>query len=305
ADESGVKRGEFNYSDFGETAVSGNVGDIRYRYTGQEWDEEAGEYNYLAREYDPATGRFNSLDPAREGISPYEYARSNPINYVDPDGKAPKIIKWKYTVTLDSILSSPPIGKSQGLKLIQRPAKGYGGAFQRLWVQKGRVGGISHRTRVTLDELEGKYHFAMSSELITYVKEVLVGDQSHYTIIEEMNGRNPELNIGETSLLGIMKIRDGMIKKIKIKSYSHEINDPELMKLRVEKMLGALYGGEDVPMKLREREIKVHINVNGEVGELPSYEVATKGLPSYQEATRFAPGEYLGEGARVRLPRIE
>ncbi|WP_281836964.1 hypothetical protein, partial [Propionigenium maris] len=42
ADESGVKRGEFNYSDFGETAVSGNVGDIRYRYTGQEWDEEAG-----------------------------------------------------------------------------------------------------------------------------------------------------------------------------------------------------------------------------------------------------------------------
>ncbi|GLI56718.1 hypothetical protein PM10SUCC1_22320 [Propionigenium maris DSM 9537] len=96
ADESGVKRGEFNYSDFGETAVSGNVGDIRYRYTGQEWDEEVGEYNYLAREYDPATGRFNSPDPAREGFSPYVYVGNNPINFVDSDGKVKTYITGSY-----------------------------------------------------------------------------------------------------------------------------------------------------------------------------------------------------------------
>ncbi|GLI56716.1 hypothetical protein PM10SUCC1_22300 [Propionigenium maris DSM 9537] len=87
ADEYGEKRGELNYSDFGETTTSGEVGNIRYRYTGEEWDEEVEEYNYLAREYDPATGRFNSPDPAREGFSPYVYVGNNPINFVDSDGK--------------------------------------------------------------------------------------------------------------------------------------------------------------------------------------------------------------------------
>jgi len=81
----GQKVGGFQYSDFGKTSSTGEVENIRYRYTGQEWDGEVEEYNYLAREYDPATGRFNSPDPAREGFSPYVYAGNNPINYADPD----------------------------------------------------------------------------------------------------------------------------------------------------------------------------------------------------------------------------
>ncbi|GLI56717.1 hypothetical protein PM10SUCC1_22310 [Propionigenium maris DSM 9537] len=97
ADEYGEKRGEFSYSDFGETTEAGEVGNIKYRYTGQEWDEEVGEYNYLAREYDPATGRFNSPDPAKQGFSPYVYVGNNPINFVDPDGKVYVLSEDKYS----------------------------------------------------------------------------------------------------------------------------------------------------------------------------------------------------------------
>jgi len=105
-DEVGQKRGGLNYSDFGETTTSGDVEDIRYRYTGQEWDEELEEYNYLAREYDPATGRFDSPDPAREGFSPYVYVGNNPINYVDPDGnvKSPLIIYSKDSLSEDALV---------------------------------------------------------------------------------------------------------------------------------------------------------------------------------------------------------
>jgi len=95
-DGAGEKRGQFNYSDFGETTVTGDLENIRYRYTGQEWDEELEEYNYLAREYDPVTGRFNGPDPAREGFSPYVYAGNNPINFVDPSGKA----KEKFSILM-------------------------------------------------------------------------------------------------------------------------------------------------------------------------------------------------------------
>jgi len=100
AGEAGEKRGEFNYSDFGETTTSGDVEDIRYRYTGQEWDEEAEEYNYLAREYDPVVGRFNSPDPVRQGFSPYVYAGDNPINFVDPDGEVYILSRDRYSTEI-------------------------------------------------------------------------------------------------------------------------------------------------------------------------------------------------------------
>jgi len=108
ADEAGQKRGELNYSDFGETTVTGEIEDIRYRYTGQEWDEELEEYNYLAREYDPVTARFNSPDPARQGFSPYVYVGNNPINFVDPDGKVKTYITGSYIGYTES---SSTIGK--------------------------------------------------------------------------------------------------------------------------------------------------------------------------------------------------
>lgn len=107
----GEKIGEFDYSDLGETLEKSEPGrsldSVKYRYTGQEWDEELGQYNYLAREYDPGVGRFDSVDPAREGFSPYTYVGNNPINYLDPDGEARKI----YLFTQDSFYYEDNIGR--------------------------------------------------------------------------------------------------------------------------------------------------------------------------------------------------
>jgi RHS repeat-associated protein len=92
-------------------------GELPYRFTGKEYDEETGFYYYGARYLDPRTSRWISGDPAmgeyipeapvneearkRNGNLPgmggvynvinlhvYHYAGNNPLKYTDPDGKA-------------------------------------------------------------------------------------------------------------------------------------------------------------------------------------------------------------------------
>jgi RHS repeat-associated protein len=57
-----------------------------HRYTGQILDEEQGVY-YGARYYLPEIGRFLSTDPLKEFPSIYIYTGSNPIRFLDKDGK--------------------------------------------------------------------------------------------------------------------------------------------------------------------------------------------------------------------------
>ncbi len=57
-------------------------------FTGRQLDEETGLYFYRARYYDAVKGRFIQRDPLGyvDGANLYEYALSNPINFVDPMG---------------------------------------------------------------------------------------------------------------------------------------------------------------------------------------------------------------------------
>jgi RHS repeat-associated protein len=64
----------------------------RYRFTGMERDEESGLEYHLARYYLPWLGRWSGADPSGidGGINLYEYCKSNPVRWIDLDGKDPK-----------------------------------------------------------------------------------------------------------------------------------------------------------------------------------------------------------------------
>ena len=61
-----------------------------YKFNGKELDVETGLYYYGARYYNPSTALWLGVDPLASkypSVSPYVYCVSNPIKYVDPDGR--------------------------------------------------------------------------------------------------------------------------------------------------------------------------------------------------------------------------
>jgi RHS repeat-associated protein len=83
---------------FGETMaeqLGSNYYNTPYKFNGKELDEETGLYYYGARYYDPRVSIWLSVDPLAEkypNVSPYVYCFNNPVLYVDPDGRDPRII---------------------------------------------------------------------------------------------------------------------------------------------------------------------------------------------------------------------
>jgi RHS repeat-associated protein len=89
-------RERYSYSPYGKPTILAPSGasrtasneDIRYSYTGREWDPELGLYHYRARLYDPRSGRFCSKDPINyaDGTNQFRYAFCNPLRYGDSLG---------------------------------------------------------------------------------------------------------------------------------------------------------------------------------------------------------------------------
>jgi RHS repeat-associated protein len=86
----------YTYKSFGE--IYSQAGSLvqPFTFTGREYDSESGLYFYRARYYDPRAGRFVTKDPIGflgGDVNLYRYVQNNPINWVDPEGTSPLLIK--------------------------------------------------------------------------------------------------------------------------------------------------------------------------------------------------------------------
>ncbi len=89
-----------SYKVFGEMAANEDVdGDgtsfhCNLRFPGQYFDAESNLHYNSYRFYDPAIGRYTSVDPlavniySPEDLNSYTYAHSDPVGFIDPDGRA-------------------------------------------------------------------------------------------------------------------------------------------------------------------------------------------------------------------------
>jgi RHS repeat-associated protein len=77
----------YDYTPYGSVWRTSVNEDVRYRFTGQEYDYETNMSNFRARLYDSDLGIFCSSDAAGQGFSPYMYCGGNPIIRVDRNGR--------------------------------------------------------------------------------------------------------------------------------------------------------------------------------------------------------------------------
>jgi RHS repeat-associated protein len=95
SDPSGTVTAQHDYFPFGEEYAASSGSDSR-RFTGKERDIETGLDYFGGRSYSAKLGRFAAVDPqlneSDAALNPqkwnrYAYARSNPLAFVDPDGR--------------------------------------------------------------------------------------------------------------------------------------------------------------------------------------------------------------------------
>ncbi|SEL79388.1 RHS repeat-associated core domain-containing protein, partial [Blastococcus sp. DSM 46786] len=93
--QNGATTGTYSYDPWGVTTPGQNAAEVTrfnpYGYAGGIDDPNSTLVHFGQRWYDPATGRFTQPDSLETLADPtranrYEYAASNPINYVDPTG---------------------------------------------------------------------------------------------------------------------------------------------------------------------------------------------------------------------------
>lgn len=96
ADAAGELAETYQYDAFGAvrlfdaagSPLSASLAGNPWFFTGRRLDVESGLYYYRARHYSSSLGRFLQRDPLGyvDGLSLYEYALGNPVNFVDPLG---------------------------------------------------------------------------------------------------------------------------------------------------------------------------------------------------------------------------
>jgi len=81
----------YDYDAWGVLVASTGSTPNTHRYVGEELDPDFGLINLRARQYDPSNGRFRTIDPLTDVLDSrnrYLYANGDPVNRLDPLGKA-------------------------------------------------------------------------------------------------------------------------------------------------------------------------------------------------------------------------
>ena len=101
SDSSGDTVQTYQYSVFGQVAVSDDDFPNPYMFAGRRFDIEIGQYYNRARYYNPYTGRFLQTDPIGygAGMNLYAYCGNSPLSSVDPLGLA----ETSATIPIDAI----------------------------------------------------------------------------------------------------------------------------------------------------------------------------------------------------------
>uniref|UniRef100_UPI00286C90AB RHS repeat-associated core domain-containing protein n=1 Tax=Chamaesiphon sp. OTE_75_metabat_556 TaxID=2964692 RepID=UPI00286C90AB len=110
--------------------------ELKFAYTGREWDGETGQYYYRARYYDAAVGRFISEDPIGFNASDgnlSRYVGNSTTNFIDPSGYAPVLDRPPVTTPITPTVSG---AQSFGSKALN-----FGGKVLNLGSKLLRVGG--------------------------------------------------------------------------------------------------------------------------------------------------------------------
>jgi len=93
-DKDGTVKNNYTYEPFGELIATEctETTENSFKFTGQFYDSEIGQYYLRARQYDPQLMRFTARDPVAGkfeepmSLHVYLYCLNNPVNMLDPSG---------------------------------------------------------------------------------------------------------------------------------------------------------------------------------------------------------------------------
>jgi len=83
---SGTVTKNYTYDAFGVEKNAAASDANPFRYCGEQYDSETGNYYLRARYYSPEVGRFTQEDPIMDGLNWYTYCAGNPVVYSDSSG---------------------------------------------------------------------------------------------------------------------------------------------------------------------------------------------------------------------------